>query len=68
VKVAQVRVELPTEAGQYTLDAINAAVTNPDLGGADIRFGFGVDVTGGDGVALTTWRANLAAPNNITLR
>jgi hypothetical protein len=63
-KIGQLRVELPTEAGAYTLDAINAAQANPDLGGADFRFGFGVDVTGGDGVALTTWRANPG--NNIT--
>jgi len=64
--LAHVRVLLPTTIGMYTLNALNSAQTNPDLGGADIRFGFGTDVTGGDGIALTTWRANLASPNNIT--
>jgi hypothetical protein len=66
-KLGQIRVDLPDEVGDYTLDALNAAQTNPDLGGADIRFGFGVDVTGGDGVALTTWRANFpVGPTKIT--
>lgn len=57
-RLGRIRVDLPTVAGNFTLDALNAAQTNADLGGADIRFGFGTDVTGGDGVALTTWRAN----------
>lgn len=67
VRIGTMQVRMPNSAAEqcYTLDALNAAQTNPDLGGADIRFGFGTDVSP-DGVALTTWRANLSAPNNIT--
>lgn len=47
-------VQTPSTAGTYTLDLMNAGETNPDLGGADVRFGFGVNI---NGQALTSWRA-----------
>lgn len=64
-KIATLQVNMPNNPAPmcYTLDALNATQTNPDLGGAELRFGFGTDV---GGIPLTTWRVGNTAPANIT--
>ncbi len=52
LKIGTMFVNLPPADGTYTLDVMGTA-TNPDLGGADVRWGFGTNV---NGEALTTWR------------
>ncbi len=55
VKVGVMRVKMPLQDGVFMLDVVNAAETNPDVGGVDVRWGFGLNV---NAEPLTTWRAN----------
>lgn len=55
VKVGVMRVKMPLQDGVFMLDVVNATETNPDVGGVDVRWGFGLNV---NGEPLTTWRAN----------
>lgn len=58
LKIGELLVRIPAAAGTYTLDVMNAVAnggpTNPDLGGADVRWGFGTNI---NGEPLTTWRS-----------
>jgi len=54
LKIGEITVRLPAVDGTYTLDMMNAGQSNPDLGGADVRWGFGTNI---NGEPLTTWRA-----------
>ena len=64
VKVGVMRVRMPTQDGVFMLDVVNATETNPDVGGVDVRWGFGFDV---NGEPLTTWRANTGEITGGTL-
>lgn len=64
VKVGVMRVKMPLQDGTFILDVVNAAETNPDVGGVDVRWGFGFDV---NGEPLTTWRANTGEITGGTL-
>ena len=53
VKIGELNVRVPDNAGKYLLDVVNADETDPDLG-AQLRWGFGQNI---NGESLTTWRA-----------
>ena len=53
IRMGRLTVRVPMTLGNYTLNVMNASQANPDLGGGDVRWGYGIDV---DGNALTTWR------------
>ena len=55
LKLGEFVAQMPMADGCYDIDALNAGEGNPDIGGADVRFGFGTDV---GGVPITVWRAN----------
>lgn len=67
IRIGVIQVRMPSDdtPACYSLDALNSAQSNPDLGGAGIRFGFGTDVDP-NAVPLTTWRVGQSAPNDIT--
>jgi hypothetical protein len=52
LKIGDITVNLPPADGTYTLNVMGTA-TNPDIGGADVRWGFGTNI---NGEPLTTWR------------
>ncbi|MCH7597340.1 MAG: hypothetical protein IID35_12390, partial [Planctomycetes bacterium] len=64
VKVGVMRVRMPSQDGAFMLDVVNATETNPDVGGVDVRWGFGFNV---NGEPLTTWRANTGEITGGTL-